>query len=158
MSVTGFKTCSLLLGILRLEDAAEYPTQEYVLPDLTDFLETEDKSDYPRKATGDDEDLEVVVTQISPGVKSWPYPDNQEGLESSTSPAMTELDSVSKYVCSCVCVFHLSSLLVYYLVFFGPPNGHLDGSIEDSTGPKNLRRLNARTFSPSLEPCELFKD
>ena len=106
VSVTGFKTCSLLLGILRLEDAAEYPTQEYVLPDLTDFLETEDKSDYPRKATGDDEDLEVVVTQISPGVKSWPYPDNQEGLESSTSPCYDRVgfcEQICVFMCVCVC-------------------------------------------------------
>lgn len=70
--------------------------------------------DLPSKETGVDMESDVIVTHLSPGVKSWPYPDNQEGLESSASPAVTELDSVNNLMC-CVCVsfVKLADLLVW---------------------------------------------
>ena len=113
--------------------------------------------DLPSKETGVDMESDVIVTHLSPGVKSWPYPDNQEGLESSASPAVTELDSVNNLMC-CVCVYLLSSLLIYWFGIFVPPSAYLNSNIEDTTGPKNLRRLDAQLFSTDFEPRELFKD
>ena len=107
VSVTGFKTCLFPLYILRLEEEAEFPTQEYVMPECYDWLGS---------IPGDDRDLDVILTQVSPGVRSWPYPDNQEGLESSASPAKTEMDPVNNYVCSCLSFvkFRITDLLVSY--------------------------------------------
>ena len=116
VSVTGFKTCLFPLYILRLEEEAEFPTQEYVMPECYDWLGSIPGDDRPCKETGDDRDLDVILTRVSPGVRSWPYPDNQEGLESSASPAKTEMDPVNNYVCSCLSFvkFRITDLLVSY--------------------------------------------
>ena len=79
------------------------------------------RDDRPCKETGDDRDLDVILTQVSPGVRSWPYPDNQEGLNPQP-PLLRQRWICEQLLCVHVCLLSSSGLLIYWLVILAPPS------------------------------------